>query len=31
MVSYDYDAGASVPLPDATRALLESLRRGEKP
>jgi acyl-CoA thioester hydrolase len=27
MVSYDYTAGASVPLPDATRALLEGLAR----
>jgi acyl-CoA thioester hydrolase len=28
MVSYDYTAGASVPLPDATRELLEQLRTG---
>jgi acyl-CoA thioester hydrolase len=27
MVSYDYAAGKSVPLPDAARALLEALRR----
>jgi acyl-CoA thioester hydrolase len=26
MVSYDYDAAAAVPLPDATRALLERLQ-----
>jgi acyl-CoA thioester hydrolase len=26
MVSYDYEASAAVPLPDATRALLEGLR-----
>lgn len=26
MVSYDYAAGVSVPLPDATRALLENLK-----
>src|SRR5262249_24591713 len=26
MVSYDYDAGKSVPLPDATRALLGGLQ-----
>jgi acyl-CoA thioester hydrolase len=28
MVSYDYAAGTSVPLPDATRTLLEGLRKG---
>jgi len=28
MVSYDYAAGKSVPLPDAARALLESQRIG---
>jgi acyl-CoA thioester hydrolase len=27
MVSYDYDKGQSTPLPDATRSLLEGLRR----
>ena len=27
MVSYDYDKRASTPLPDATRALLDGLRR----
>jgi acyl-CoA thioester hydrolase len=30
MVSYDYTAGASVPLPDATRSLLEQLRSGSR-
>ena len=28
MVSYDYQAGKSIPLPEATRTLLEKLERG---
>src|SRR4051812_47598052 len=30
MVSYDYTANASVPLPDAARSLLESIRMGSR-
>ncbi|MCU1381754.1 MAG: thioesterase superfamily protein [Acidobacteria bacterium] len=30
MVSYDYAAGTSIPLPDATRQLLERLKRSTR-